>query len=195
MPFTRVWRASRNNRDPKSHRTVAKPVVSRDDGCATIARPWCKRGQTIVEARIYSRLAASMEKFERCAATEEREYSRFPCLHLGQRFSIPEKRTVILWWYAKDLRLRLIAQGSFMTPESVHALKGRIWKQPPLHRAEYLSDLDAAVALSAGEEQDAALAKITKRVVRAEALNDRNMTRKEAAAKAAADKLRQEIGF
>ncbi len=82
-----------------------------------------------------------------------------------------------------------------MTPESVHALKGRIWKQPPLHRAEYLSDLDAAVALSAGEEQDAALAKITKRVVRAEALNDRNMTRKEAAVKAAADKLRQEIGF
>lgn len=82
-----------------------------------------------------------------------------------------------------------------MNAESFHTLKVRIWKQPPLHRAEYLSDLDAAQGLPAGAEQDAALAKISKRLLRAEALNDRKMTRKETAIRTAEEKLRQEIGI
>jgi hypothetical protein len=81
-----------------------------------------------------------------------------------------------------------------MSKESVHALKSRIWKQPPLHRAEYLSDLEAALDLPEGSEQEAALTKIDKRVQRAEALNERKMIRKESAVKAAEEKLRHDAG-
>lgn len=82
-----------------------------------------------------------------------------------------------------------------MTTESIHALKIRIWKQPPKKRAECLSDLDAALDLPAGEQQDAALTHISSRLQRAEALGERNKKRKEAALKAAEDKLRKDLGF
>ena len=82
-----------------------------------------------------------------------------------------------------------------MSTESIHALKVRIWKQPPRKRAEYLSDLDTALELPAGEQQDAALAEISKRVLRAETLSDRGKKRKETAINAAEDKLRQDLGL
>jgi hypothetical protein len=82
-----------------------------------------------------------------------------------------------------------------MSAESIHALKLRLWKLPPKKRTEYLSDLDTALMLPPGEAQDAALAALTDRVSRAESLSDRNKKRKEAAVKAAEDKLRRDLGF
>jgi hypothetical protein len=82
-----------------------------------------------------------------------------------------------------------------MTPESIHALKLRIWKLSPRQRTEVLSDLEAALALSAGTAQDAAISKISQLVQRAETLREKKVARKEKALQEAEDKLRQEIGF
>lgn len=82
-----------------------------------------------------------------------------------------------------------------MTTELIHALKLRIWKQPPRQRTVMLSDLEAALMLPAGEAQDAAIAKITQAVNKAEAAKEKRQSRKEKALQAAEDKLRQEIGF
>ncbi len=82
-----------------------------------------------------------------------------------------------------------------MTTESVHALKIRIWKQPPKKRTELLSDLETALRLPAGDEQEAALTEISKRVLRGEKLNERGLKRKESVLKAAEDKLRRDLGF
>ncbi|MSR14089.1 MAG: hypothetical protein EXR86_05865 [Gammaproteobacteria bacterium] len=82
-----------------------------------------------------------------------------------------------------------------MSADSIHALKLRLWKLPPKKRTEYLSDLDTALTLPAGEQQDLALSELSERVSRAESLSDRNKKRKEAAVKAAEDKLRRDLGF
>lgn len=82
-----------------------------------------------------------------------------------------------------------------MSAEDVHALKLRIWKQAAKKRAEYLSDLDTALLQTDAAAQEAALAALAKRLARAEALNERNRKRKEAAVKAADAKLRQDLGF
>jgi hypothetical protein len=82
-----------------------------------------------------------------------------------------------------------------MSTEDVHALKLRIWKQAAKKRPEYLSDLDTALLQTDVEARDAALAVLAKRLARAEALNERNRKRKEAAVKAADAKLRQDLGF
>jgi hypothetical protein len=82
-----------------------------------------------------------------------------------------------------------------MSAETIHALKLRIWKQTPKKRAVYLSDLEAAQQLPAGAAQDAALADISSRVAYDETLVERSKKRKEAALKAAEDKIRQDLGF
>jgi hypothetical protein len=86
-------------------------------------------------------------------------------------------------------------EGNSVTAETIHELKLRIWKQPAKKRAEYLSDLETATGLPAGDQKNLALADIAKRLQRAESLGERNKKRKEAAVKTAEEKLRKDLGF